>query len=500
MTKHLTQISGALIGHPDSGEILDGTDLWIADGRILALLPAGSPAPRPGPVETLSFKNALVIPGMINAHSHSMSALLRGTNPGMPLDLFLMEATARRTPKDLAYVRASAISQSIEMLKSGVTAVLDHFRFGAVPSIEAVAAAVGAYEAIGIRANVAPMFQDRTFLESLPYGRRPLPPVLEARWRSAKPADADAYFGLMRELVAQMRGKPTIKVMLGTDGPLCCTPRVLERVADFSAQHDLGNHAHLLEAKTETQMIPPDCGGSVIAYLDRYGLVTPKHSLAHFVWCTDRDIELCAERGINVVHNPSSNLLLGSGIQPTARLLAAGVNVALGSDGTSGSNVSLFEKARLATMLSRVSELDYAKWLSARQVIRMATTNGGPVLGEPNTLGVIRPGAHADLAILDLTTPVYRPRGDLWIHMALYETGASVDTVLVGGEVVLRHGRCTRINEDDVFAEVDAITAREVAANGPFVAVPQADREAFEPIVLDALSQPAPVNRFADLR
>lgn len=500
MTKHITRITGALIASPDGeGDILDGTDLWIADGRILALLPAGSPAPQAGPVETLVFENALVMPGMINAHSHSMSALLRGTNPGMPLDLFLMEATARRTPKDLAYVRAGAISQSIEMLKSGVTAVLDHFRFGGVPTIEAMSAALGAYAEIGIRATVAPMFQDKTFIDTVPYGRRTLPPALETRWRAAKPADPDAYFGLMRDLVAEGRRSPTLKVMLGVDGPLRCTPRTLERTADFAAQHNIGNHAHLLEAKTETQMVPADCGGSVIAYLDRYGLVDAKHSLAHFVWCTERDIALCAERGINVVHNPSSNLLLGSGLQPTARLLRAGVNVALGSDGSSGSNVSLFEKARLATMLSRISELDYEKWIGARQAIRMATVNGGPVLGEPG-LGTIRVGAPADLAILDLTTPVYRPRGDLWNHLAFYETGASVDTVLVGGEVVLRRGRCTRVNEDDVFAEVEEITARELRANGPFVAVPQGVRKTFEPLVLEALGQPAPVNRFADLR
>ena len=245
-------------------------------------------------------------------------------------------------------------------------------------------------------------------------------------------------------------------------------------------------------------MAPAGEGGSFVQYLDRFGLIGPLSSLAHFVWCTDRDIELAAERGVNVVNNPASNLLLGSGLQPTARLLRAGITVALGSDGSSGGPANLFEAARLATLLSRVSEPDSERWLTASDALRMATAHGGAVLGQAGELGVIRAGAHADLTVLDLASPIYRPLGDLVNHLVLYEDGRSVDTVIVGGEVVVRGGRCTRVDEDAIYAEADAIAAAARAAGG--APGPTAgERPVFGPLIHAALRRAVPMERFAHL-
>jgi cytosine/adenosine deaminase-related metal-dependent hydrolase len=236
-----------------------------------------------------------------------------------------------------------------------------------------------------------------------------------------------------------------------------------------------------------------------VAYLDRFGLIGPKSSLAHFVWCTARDIELAAERQVNIVNNPVSNLLLGSGLQPTARLIEAGVNVALGSDGSSGNPISLFEQAKFSMLLSRISQPDCERWITAPDALRMATANGGAVLGEPDTLGVIEVGAHADLAIIDLSKPAYRPLGDIWNHLVMYETGEGVDTVLVGGEIVLRHGRCTRVNEDDLLAEAEELAAADRAANEPYLAKTRAERGVFQKLILKALQTSISIDRFARL-
>src|SRR5205823_2577947 len=153
-------------------------------------------------------------------------------------------------------------------------------------------------------------------------------------------------------------GRGRSRVLLGVDGPQRCTQSLLEMTGDFAAKHGLGLHTHLLEAKTQALMAPAESGGSFVAYLDRFGLIGPKSSLAHFVWCSERDIELAAERGVTIVHNPVSNLLLGSGLQPTARLLEAGIPVALGSDSGSCTGLGLFEQAKLTLLLSRISQTD----------------------------------------------------------------------------------------------------------------------------------------------
>jgi cytosine/adenosine deaminase-related metal-dependent hydrolase len=498
--KKLLRITGARIAQLDEPPVvLDSTDLWIADGRIAALLPVGASAPMDGPVETLSFRNALVMPGMINSHSHSASSLQRGCICGAPLDLFVLDAIARRAPKPMRQIRIAVLLQATEMLRNGVTGTVDHFRHAGLPTVEAVSAAFSAYQEVGMRAAIAPMYEDRRYIDSLPINQSNLPPDVQERWRASQPPAPEDYFAMMDEVAIDWRRRDRVQLLLGVDGPQRCTPRLLEMTGDFAARHGIGLHTHVLEAKTQALVAPTDHDGSFVAYLDRFGLVGPKSSLAHFVWCTARDVELAADRGVNVVNNPVSNLLLGSGLQPTARLLEAGVNVALGSDGSSGNPTSLFEQAKFAMLLSRISQPDCDRWITAPRALRMATANGGAVLGEPGILGVIKVGALADLAVIDLGRPVHRPLGDIWNHLVMYETGESVDTVLVGGDVVLRHGRCTKVNEDDLFAEAEELALADRTANEPFLAKLRAERDLFQALIVQALRQEIPIDRFAHL-
>jgi 5-methylthioadenosine/S-adenosylhomocysteine deaminase len=496
---NLLQITGAKIATLRDAQVLEGVDLWIADGRIAALLPAGTPPPCERPVETLALQNSLVLPGLVNAHSHSYASLLRGSVAGAPLDLFVMEAMARRPPRSARQVKLAVLLQAVELLKNGVTGVVDHFRFGALPTVEAIGAAFEAYKQSGMRAAIAPMFEDKVYLDSMPVDESRLPPSVRERWRTMRPAPPEDYFAMMEDVLVEWHGKDRLQILIGVDGPQRCTPRLLALAGDFAARHGIGLHTHLLEAKTQALMAPKDCGGSFVAYLDHFGLIGAKSSLAHFVWCSDRDIELAAERHVNIVQNVVSNLVLGSGIQPTARLLEAGINVALGCDSSSVGPASIFEQAKLSMLLSRISQPDCERWISAPQAMRMAAANGGAVLGEPGKLGVIRVGAHADLIVIDLTKPTYRPLGDIWNHLVMYETGASVDTVLVAGEIVVRHGRCTRVNEDDLLAEADELSAADASANAQPLATTRAERAAFQPLIHEALLRSTPVERFARL-
>src|SRR6516165_726983 len=498
--KKLLRITGAQIVQLDEPpSVLDGTDLWVADGRVLALLPTGTAAPMEGPVETLAFQKALVIPGLINCHSHSASSLLRGCIGGVRLDLFVLDAQARRAPKPLRQVRVAVMLQATEMLRRGVTATVDHFRHAGLPTVEAVSAVFSAYQEVGLRAAVAPMYEDRRYTDSLPIDQAELPPGVRKRWFGSHPPAPENYFAMMEEIATEWRRCDRLQLLLGVDGPQRCTPHLLELTGDFAARHGIGLHTHVLEAKTQALVAPPEDGGSFVAYLDRFGLIGPSSSLAHFVWCTARDIEIAAERRVNVVNNPVSNLLLGSGLQPTVRLLQAGINVALGSDGSSGNAISMFEQAKFSMLLSRISEPDCDRWITAPRALRMATANGAAVLGEPGSLGVISAGAQADLAIIDLSKPAYRPLGDIWNHLVMYETGENVDTVLVGGEVVYRHGRCCKVDEEALLLEAEELAVADREANEPFLAEARAERPAFQSLILDALRRRISLERFAHL-
>jgi cytosine/adenosine deaminase-related metal-dependent hydrolase len=424
--------------------------------------------------------------------------MLQGAVRGEPLDLFVIRAMARRAPRSTRAVYVGAALHAMAMLKRGITAHVDHLRDGLLPAAHNVEAALAAYRDIGIRAAVAPMYEDRMYLDSLPIDQQALPETVRSRWRAARRPPPEEYFALMEHLVARWRGtEGRLDIMLGVDGPQRCTPKLLELTGEFAARHRIGLHTHLLEAKTQHLMAPSEHGTSFVRYLDRFGLVNERSSLAHFVWCTEDDVELAAERRVNVVHNPVSNLILGSGILPLARLLRAGVNVALGTDGQSGAAVSILDQAKLATLLSRIADTDPKRWVDPRSAFRLATEGGSVAMGLDGTL---QPGSPADLALIDVRGEAWRPRGDVYQHLVMYENGTNVRTVLVEGEVVVRDGRCAKINEADVLEEAQAIAAEQARANEPSLAAVDEESPALMQQLMRALERPVEANRFADLR
>ena len=339
------------------------------------------------------------------------------------------------------------------------------------------------------------------YLDSLPIDPQALPDEVRSRWGAAQRPPPEEYFAVMEDVLSRWRGaEGRLELMLGVDGPQRCTPRLLEMTGEFAARHRVGLHTHLLEAKTQHLMAPLEHGGSFVRYLDRFGLVNERGSLAHFVWCTPEDIALAGERRVNVVHNPVSNLVLGSGIQPVARLLRAGVNVALGTDGQSGSAVSILEQAKFASLLSRVADTDPSRWVEPRAAFRLATEGGARVIGLAGEAGVIAPGARADIALIDVTGSAWQPRGDVYSHLVMYESGANVRTVLVEGEVVVRDGRCVKVDEAAVLEEAQAIASELGQANDKSLAAVDQDSPHLMKLLLAALDRHVELNRFADLR
>jgi cytosine/adenosine deaminase-related metal-dependent hydrolase len=472
--------------------VLDGADVRIEGGRVAAV---GVALPLQD-AEIIDARGCILAPGLVNAHSHSYAALLKGTVSGEPLDLFVLEAMARRAPRPARFAYVAAAVHAAELLANGVTAVVDHFRHGALPAVEAVDAAMQAYADAGIRAVIAPMYEDRPYLDSLPIDRARLPAEIASRWRDVRLPPPEEYFELMTALVHRWRGHPTLGVMVGVDGPQRCTEALLARTGSFVAEHGVGFHTHLLEAKTQA-VVGASGSEGLVARLDRHGLVGPRSSFAHFVWGDQKEIELLAARGASVVHNPLSNLLLGSGLAPIARMLRAGVCVALGTDSGSGARQSILEQARLAALLTRVTDPDADRWLSARETLAMATVNGARVMGLDPDAGVVRAGAPADLMLVDVNGVHHRPRGAPWAQLVMYESGANVRTVIVNGEVVVRDHVHTRLDLPRLLAEAEALVASDTQANAANLARVAAERPAMKALIDVALRAPLGIDRFA---
>ncbi|MEN3365697.1 MAG: hypothetical protein V7606_2971 [Burkholderiales bacterium] len=500
--KHgILKISGAdVVTSADATEAI-ACDIWIEGDRIIALSAPDEPGPAlTGKVETIDARGCVIIPGLIDAHSHSYASMLPGTVAGSPLDLFVLDAMARRAPRSQRSVYVSSQLHALALLKRGITAHIDHFRYGALPTVQSVGEAFRAYQDIGIRATIAPMYEDRVYADSLPIRRDELPAEVSSRWAAMNTQPPEAYFELMDELIGWRDLDGRLDLMLGVDGPQRCSHRLLEMTGSYAERHRMGLHTHLLEAKTQLLVAPEETGGSFVTHLDQFGLVNPRSSLVHFVWCTERDMELAAERGVSVVHNPISNLHLGSGLQPTARLLELGVNVALGTDSASCAAASILEQAKMMALLSRVHGEPESRWIRERAAFRAATIGGAKVIGQGDQLGVIQPGKRADIAIIDTRGLDWRPRGDVFSHLVMYENGSNVRDVIVAGEVVLKNGRTTRVDEAALVEEAEEIARAEHKANEPWYELTARERPAFSKLIESALTRPAAAERQAKLR
>lgn len=462
-----TCIRGATLVTLDEELAVHGPgDLWIAGTRIAFAGPAGRFSPPEGAaVDEIDGGGRIVMPGFTNGHTHSYAGLLKGTVDTIPLDVFMINAiigAGARTPRD---VYVSAMVGCIEMLTSGTTACLDHFSHRPRHTLEALDAVCRAYADAGIRAAVAPMFSDLPFVETVPLGDS-----MSAELRAALPATPqphDPYFEMMTEALGRWDAHERVSLLLGIDSPQRCSDALLTRAGAFCAERGIGNHTHLLEAKTQWAMAADRDPRGFVTYLAERGLAGPKSSFAHFVWASDADIERAAAAGVTVVHNAASNLLIGSGIHPLLRCLEAGVRIAFGSDGANVGNMSMFEKTRLAGLLHRVTETDCDRWLEAGPMLRMATVNGAHVVGRGGETGQLTAGLRADLVVLDGNTVALSPRGAVHAQLLFYEHGASVREVFVDGERVVADGRPTRFDATAILDEARATAARLASEAAP---------------------------------
>jgi cytosine/adenosine deaminase-related metal-dependent hydrolase len=438
---------------------LDEADRFLERGSILI---EGNSISQVGEVERASAdrvidgRRFLAMPGLVNAHTHTPGALSAGTQDSAshPAFMWLNQAdTSGRTPRE---VYVSAMLNSAQMLIGGITTSIDHFpaqNFGP----EDVAAVAEAYRDSGMRTVLGLRVFDDDFGDIFP-SDRPLPADLAKdleRIRPLPPKPLPETRRLIEDSIRLYhRPHERVSVFPAPTNPVRCSDELLTMCRDLAESHDLGIHTHLLESKVQTSLAQRRYGRTMVQQLERLGLLSTRLSCAHTIWIEDQDIERLAATGTVVVHNPESNLKLGTGIAPIAKMLAAGVTVALGTDGSvTNDNLVLHEAIRLAAMLGRVAERERGKWVTARQALAMATHGGARAVQMPNGIGRIQAGYRADVVLYDLDTPAWTPFNDPVQQMVFAETGSSVHTVIVDGEVVVEDREIKSFDAAAIIAE-----------------------------------------------
>ena len=418
-----TLILGPLVVTMDAGErILDTGAVAVRDGEIAAVGTreelAGCDA-----AETIDATGRLVMPGLVNAHTHLGDSLFRSLVEELPLEAWLERLwISEREFVSRESVELGARLSLAEMIRSGTTSALDMFWFP-----EAAAdAALGA----GFRLVTGPIFFDFDGPDGVSVEDRI---ATGERW-------LDRY-----------AGEPLITPCVQPHNALTVSPDGMRAARDLADRDGILFHTHCSETATEVRQTIERFGHTPVAHLDELGILDARTVLAHCVHLDDDDFVRLRRRGAAVLHNPLSNLKLGSGIAPVARLLEEGIPVALGTDGPVSSNdLDMWTAMRFAGLLQRGVHMDPVV-TPALEIVRMVTTVGAEALGLGDRVGRLAEGYRADLILIDLDRPHLTPMYDVYGHLVYTVGRDDVRSVMIDGRWVLRDRTLETIDETAVL-------------------------------------------------
>ncbi|MGB5834533.1 MAG: TRZ/ATZ family hydrolase [Thiohalocapsa sp.] len=408
-----------------AGSTLPQHSIAVDQGRIAALLPRADADQQVHANRVVELPGHVLIPGLINAHTHSPMTLLRGLADDLPLMTWLHEhiwpAEARWV--DTEFVADGTRLAALEMLRGGVTCFNDMYFY---PDVTA-----------------------RVVAEA---GMRVLAGMIVVDFPTRYAESADDYLRRGLELHEHYRGHGLVRTAFAPHSPYAVSESPLERVRTLADELEVPVHIHLHETHDEIVQSLRDHGERPMARLDRLGLLGPQLVAVHMTQLEDAEIERLAETGSHVVHCPESNLKLASGFCPVARLLDAGVNVALGTDGAASNNdLNLLAEMRTAALLAK-GVASSASALPAEAALRMATINGAKALGIDAEIGSLEAGKAADIVALDLSNPHTQPLYHACSQMVYAASSNQVCQVWVAGRRVIRDGTPLTLEPDAILA------------------------------------------------
>lgn len=424
-------IAGAWVVTMNDGlEVFAPGAVAVQGEEITAVGPAKELQARFQPEHALNYPEGLILPGLINAHTHAAMALFRGLADDLPLEDWLnSHIFPAERHLDRQFVYWGTKLAVAEMLLSGTTTFCDMYLFA-----DAVARAVAE---TGIRAVIGEVLYD---FPSPNYG----PPAEGLRFSE--------------ELCRTYQAHPRIRVAVQPHAVYTCSPDLLQQCGDLAARLQVPLIIHLSETHKEVAYCRTAYGATPVWHLYNLGLLTRQLVADHAVVLTEEDMDLLAASGAKVAHCPESNMKLASGIAPVTALLARGVPVGLGTDGcASNNNLDMLQEMDTAAKLQKVHHLDPTA-LPAPQALALATRGSARVLGLEEEVGSLAPGRKADLIVIDLNQPHLTPLYDPYSHLVYAAHGGDVQTVMVHGRLLVQDGKLLAFDLEETLAK-----ARELA-------------------------------------
>ena len=458
MSSYLIQDATVLTMDAATGAEPVTRSVRFRDGEITAVQ-AGLSA-EPGET-VIDGRDRLVVPGYVNAHTHSWEALFRARLDNLPLEhwMLLSYPVLGLEPLSPDLIRLRSALMAIESLRNGVTTLVDDVLEIPGQTEEQLAAVFETYRDIGIRANISGHVIDRPFVQHFPFLADTLEPDHRRDLDALAVTDTAHYLAYARDATDRYRDYAggRLRFMVGPSAPQRCSPELLTGLDELVRRENLEFHIHVLETRTQSVTAEEFYGKTMVEYLHSLGVLSEHVTIAHGIWLTDSDIEVLADTSASVSHNPISNLKLGSGIAPWRKLRDAGVNLGLGTDGMSSSDTArMSEVVKAAALLHKVTGPDYRQWPTAAEVLNAGTIGGARSARLGNTVGSVEVGKRADLVLYNMNALAFTPRNEPELHLVYSENGSSIDTVFVDGQIVMQDNQLTLIDERAVLEELQA--------------------------------------------
>lgn len=387
--------------------------------------------------KTIDAKGGVIMPGLVNTHTHAAMTCFRGLADDLPLMTWLHDhifPAEARLDADKVY-KGTKLACA-EMILSGTTTFCDMYLFE-----DAVARAVND---CGMRAIVGEALYD---FPSPNYG------------------SLENGFDYIEKLIAKWAGHPLVTIGLTPHSPYLCAPELLKKAAGIAEKNGIPFIIHVSETQSEVEQITERYGMTPVEFLAENGLLAPNLLACHCVVLTDNDIALLKKFDVKVSHNPESNMKLGSGIAPVEKLIESGITVGIGTDGCASNNdLDLFLEMDSTAKLHKVKSLDPSA-MDAGTVLEMATAKGAAALGLGGITGSIEAGKKADIIIVDTNKPHLTPMYNPVSHMVYAAGGSDVSTSVINGRVVMEDRRLLTIDIDEAMRDVREIAAEIAAIN-----------------------------------
>ena len=452
----------------DEDREFDRADILVQGSRILRVGPDLGGRPEAVAAEIVDAAGMLALPGLVNAHLHSPASLQRGTLDSMPLELFMLYEVPPLAHEPLAgrvaYVRT--MLGAMEMLKLGITSVLDDAFYVPSPNRDAIDGVMQAYADSGMRATATLDQPNVPETDKYPFLADILPPHLRRRLDEAPRMSGAQLLEHYTYLIERWNGAEGGRLAAGVScsAPQRVTPDYIHALASLSRTHDLPFVVHVLETKLQRVLGDVKYGRSLVRLLHDMELLDARMQIVHGIWIDEADMALLAAAGCTVAHNPVCNLRLGSGIMPLRRLRDHGIPVCIGTDeAIADDTCNLWNAAKTAALVHTLADPDHRTWPTAREILSCLFHGGAQAMRRDRSIGRLAEGFEADITLVDLDTLAFTPLNDLRRQLVYCENGSSVRLTMVAGRIVFRDGRLTMVDEDAIKREARALAA-ELAA------------------------------------